>query len=543
MNSIITLREYLQKSPFKIPDYQRGYIWGKKRPGNESDSVSYMLETLKKRYSKSLETFLQGMTVCENGEETIIIDGQQRTTFLYLLLRSIGATERFDIKYDIRRKSDEELHKIDMYASESENDEFQDIYFFKKTVRLIRENLLNEQIIYDNKEDFREYLLDKVKFLYINIPDSEQAKQIFSMMNGNKALMKSEEVIKSEMLRLVSLSVKDNPVTKEDFAIEWELDSLRSRYAREWDKWLHWWNDEKVRTLFNINNSDSPTRLLLITFFSQNRNDSSQHLDDTDALTFRTFKDKILKNESVKDAKNVFDGLRRLQKRFEDTYNDSKESNKVGAILRLLGKASAWYFVKTYFTGNHIDTDIYYRCTIIGMTPREIEAMVKNGDKTVFTQKYTHFYDSINNINLYQEDKESAYRLLLMLNIDEDNKQNRESGRRFDFSIWPERSLEHIYPQSKFSADGISNGHSIGNMVLLYKNENSSFKDHDFNKKKEQYFNPDSILKKSRHLLHSICVFAEKSQWGETEITENKNSIVKCFDDIYNELKNNYYAK
>lgn len=171
MNSIITLREYLQKSPFKIPDYQRGYIWGKKRPGNESDSVSYMLETLKKRYSKSLETFLQGMTVCENGEETIIIDGQQRTTFLYLLLRSIGATERFDIKYDIRRKSDEELHKIDMYASESENDEFQDIYFFKKTVRLIRENLLNEQIIYDNKEDFREYLLDKVKFLYINIPD------------------------------------------------------------------------------------------------------------------------------------------------------------------------------------------------------------------------------------------------------------------------------------------------------------------------------------------------------------------------------------
>ncbi len=533
MNSIITLRKYLQESPFRIPEYQRGYIWGKNRLGNEVDSVTYLLETLKNGFSRSLEIFMQGMTVCKTGNDTIIVDGQQRTTFFYLLLKSLGASILFEIRYDVRHESDEELRRIELNASEDENEKYQDIYFFKKTVRLIRKWLSENKDIDECKEMFIEYLLDNIKFLYINIPDPEQAKLVFTMMNGNKALMKPEEVIKAEMLRLVSLPAVDNPASNEDYAIEWELDSLRSRYAREWDRWQHWWNDENVRTLFNITNSDNPMGLLLVTYLFQKKK--------TDTLTFRIFKDSFLEDE--KTAKSVFDGLRRLQKRFEDTYNNCMESNKVGAVLRLLDRETVRDFIRAYFATNHKDIDIYYRCVVIGMTPIEIKEMIEEDDKTVFTKKYTQFYDSINNDNLYQEDKEAAYRLLLMLNIDEDNKLNQDTGRRFDFSIWSERSLEHIYPQSKFSDDGISNGHSIGNMVLLYKNENSGFGDHDFNKKKEQYFNPNSKLKKSRHLLQSVCVFAEKSQWGEKEISENKDRIVNGFDAIYQELKNKYYAE
>lgn len=537
MNSTITLREYLRKGPFRIPDYQRGYIWGKKRPGNEADSVTYLIGTLKKGFSQSLAIFMQGMTVCETSNDTIIIDGQQRTTFFYLLLKCLESTAAFEISYDIRKVSNAALHCIGCNARETGNETFQDIYFFKKTVRLIRENVLSDATISRCKAEFCNYLLDNIKFLYINIPDPKQAKQVFTMMNGNKALMKSEEVIKAEMLRLVSLSARENPVSKEDFAIEWELDSLRSRYAREWDKWLHWWNDENVRTLFNIKTSDNAMGLLLTTYLSQESKPAA------DVLTFRVFKENFLKGGTTQEAKKVFDGLRRLQKRFEDAYNDSNESNKVGAVLRLLDRGDARSFITTYFNATRKDIDIYYRCVIIGMTPSEINKMIEDGDNIVFTQKYAHFYDSINNDNLYEEDKETAYRLLLMLNIDEDNRLNQGTGRRFDFNIWTERSLEHIYPQSKFTSDEISNGHSIGNMVLLYKNENSGFKDYDFDTKKEKYFNPDSRLKKSRHLLHSVCVFAEKPQWGEKEISENKEGVVKKFEVVYKELKDKYYAE
>ena len=36
--------------------------------------------------------------------------------------------------------------------------------------------------------------------------------------------------------------------------------NLRNKYAREWDKWLYWWNKEDVRDFFNIN---TPMGLLL----------------------------------------------------------------------------------------------------------------------------------------------------------------------------------------------------------------------------------------------------------------------------------------
>ena len=39
MNKTLTLREYLEKrKTFVIPNYQRGYVWGKKSKGNELDA-------------------------------------------------------------------------------------------------------------------------------------------------------------------------------------------------------------------------------------------------------------------------------------------------------------------------------------------------------------------------------------------------------------------------------------------------------------------------------------------------------------------------
>jgi HEPN domain-containing protein len=87
--------------------------------------------------------------------------------------------------------------------------------------------------------------------LYIDIPE-DKATKVFSMMNGSKAEMKSEELIKAELLRLASLNDSDfdKKEEKEKNAIEWDNNMLRSRYAREWDKWLQWWNREDVKKLF-----------------------------------------------------------------------------------------------------------------------------------------------------------------------------------------------------------------------------------------------------------------------------------------------------
>lgn len=568
MNATITLREYLEKGKtFVIPNYQRGYVWGKKSKKNDLDAVSFILvKSLIPGFNNNTPVFIQGITVTEKDKEIILIDGQQRTTFFYLLLKYLGYSGKVDIKYTIREESNAFLSALDINKTDfSENtiEDFQDRYFFKKTLRTIDDNL--KQI---EKEEFCNYILDYVRFLYIDIPD-DKATKVFSMMNGSKAEMKSEELIKAELLRLASLNDSDfdKKEEKEKNAIEWDNNMLRSRYAREWDKWLQWWNREDVKKLYKCSNVMG----YLVSSYLQTK-------DRDKALTFDNFKNKFLHEQKPIDAKKTFDGLRRLQKRFEDAFNSPKIYNWVGAILRIdsANEFIQWYFVEDNKPSNE-DLEKYYKWSFLGLTHKQIVG--NNTDE--FDKKYDKLYEILESDDLYNENSEEAFRLLLRLNIDEDNKQEDGAGRKFDFSIWDRndakgRSLEHIYPKSKVlhkedriikkgdnktldklpsRADGYiarascrcfegndrieASEHSIGNLVLLYKDDNSAFNDSSFEEKKSMFFlipngndKKRKMIFKSRHLLHTIYKFAQ-SEWKGEEIAKNKYQTLKEFREYY----------
>ena len=562
MNATITLREYLEKGKtFFVPNYQRGYVWGKKRPKDDRDSVSYMLDSLLDSFRNNTEVFIQGVTVSETEEGIILIDGQQRTTFFYLLLNSLGYKEPFRLEYAIRKQSNDFLSKIkEQNIEENKDEEFQDIYFFKKTLRIVRDRLTPDI----DREAFLKHALDRVKFLYINIPE-EKATTVFTMMNGNKAEMQEEELIKAELLRLASLNDSSfaRKEDKEKYAIEWDNNMLRSRYAREWDKWLQWWNRAEVRKLLKTENVMG---LLIETY--------QRTVDEENKLSYARFKDKFLKEEKPIVAKETFDGLRRMQKRFEDAFNNPTVNNKVGAIIRVINdkdKFIDWYFGRERRLGDELD--YYYRRAFLGMTHKEI--VDKNEE--VFIEKFDNLYKQLDSNELFNENPEAAFRLLLRLNIDEDNLQEDGQGRKFDFSIWDRkdsrgRSLEHIYPKSKVlheeeidgeivkrKGDGIiiedkdiddtfiwrkscrdgdveAGEHSIGNLVLLYKDDNSTFNDSSFEDKKGIFFKKYDAkhkdLFKSRHLLHTIYKFAN-SKWDGMEIAKNKRQTLEDFRNYY----------
>ena len=160
---IITLGEYLGKGKtFVIPEYQRGYIWGKNRKG-EKNSVENILTNLLQHFGSGTEIFLQGVTVTETENDIILIDGQQRTTFFYLLLKTLKYAHKFEIRYEIREASNKFLAQWtdnEDYWKEDPKEEYQDIFFFKKTVRTIKERLKGI-----DKGDFLVFLLEKIKFL------------------------------------------------------------------------------------------------------------------------------------------------------------------------------------------------------------------------------------------------------------------------------------------------------------------------------------------------------------------------------------------
>lgn len=559
MNAIITLDELINKNPkIIIPPYQRGYIWGKGRKDKSENSVEHIIKSIKENIinpSTPKPLFLQGLTVSKDSKDSNsinVIDGQQRMTFFFLLLTCLQYNKsEFEINYNVRRneeggardflrsligKSVEELNEI---AKEDINESCQDLYFFKKTIRtILSANIPKDKI---------GIIMKNIRFLYIEIPDNKAAT-IFTMMNGHKADMCEEEIIKAELLRLVSLS-DDN---SED--IRWEQNALRSRYAREWDKWLYWWNQEKVKEFYRT--EGRTMGWLLRTYFAHCAEGKKQ-------FSFECFKEICLRGEKPElSAKQTFYNLRHLQKSFEDVYNSAYEKDKnkrlhniIGAILLLLSKVDRSKFIIDYF-GNKRSFEVseYYKIIFLenSLSHTQIITFLLGNDLEELKTKKNEMLRSLSSDNLYCEDNSYAFLQLLRRNIEEDTKL----GRPFDFKIWKERSLEHIFPKSKVFDSEISkseeiednsedildrsqfngNGseHCIGNLVLLYKNENSKFGAKTVEEKKSIYFQleDDANPFRSRHLLHSMSVFA-KSSWGVKEIQENKESIL-------NEIKNYY---
>lgn len=544
-NSIKSLDGYLKlASTFIIPYYQRGYIWGKNNGSNkEDDAAAVLMKSIMDAFENKQELFLQGIITTEpKNNEVILIDGQQRTTFFYLLLRYLGSNRIFKIKYQIRTESDLFLQNIAEVAQQSrdelvqraekdETEKHQDIYYFKKTIRIIHE-VLKEKTP-NELNDLAVFLYENIKFLCIPIPE-DKAITVFSMMNGNKAVMTPEELIKAELLRLVSL---DSNID-EDAAKRWEQVLLRGKYAREWDRWLYWWNRSNVKEFYCIE-ANNTFGLLLTTYYEIHKEKSANY-------SFAGFRSLFLKGNSADQAHDLFYRLRRLQKKFEDVYNSAgnteKLHNKIGAIIKICDGKDRIKFLTDYFSNSIPQDELekWYKYIFLDISYSDIKkALVaeKNPEKykdaePIIEPAVECLINAVSDNDLYNniDYKKYAYLQLFRLNIEEDTKL----GRAFDFSCWDngKKSLEHILPQSKASG---KNEHCIGNLVLLHKNENSAFGNKSFENKKGMYFDLSENFK-SRHLLHTMSVFAGSS-WGNKEIKQNKEKIIEEIREYYGDTK------
>lgn len=549
MKNTITLQEYIdklsEKGRFVIPDYQRGYVWGQEKrshkDGFQKDAVTYLVESLKEGFKVEKDLFLQGITVCADYSDIIIVDGQQRTTFFYLLLTYLSGEKPFDLKYKVRDESNKFLAELCSKGTlenitENEDAPFQDLFFFQKTIRIFNDKL-NDM----DKKKLSAYILGHIRFLYIDIP-KDKATKLFSMMNGNKAIMRQEELVKAELLRCSSKETR--------YIGEFESNMIRGRLAREWDKWLYWWNQDEVKQFFKTDNQLG-WLLPLMT------NDES--------ISFEQFKEQNLRDGDVKTAKEIFRKMRLLQQSIEDAFDDAETYNRLGAILCIRDRAERYAVLKWYFDllnkVSHEEAaeqlEHYFNWSFIGLTHKQIV----DEDKEKYNEKRKDFLTKLESDRLYKDYYEEGARWLLRCNIMEDCSQNR----KFNFEIWSNRSLEHIYPKSKvahkegeqildFNDNPLSempvgglwredilweghaaSEHSIGNLVLLYGNNNSKFGNAEFEQKKNYFFTiKDDAGFKSRHLLHTVSVFAHSVWTGET-IAEHKQEELTHFNNSYPE--------
>lgn len=548
-NNILTIKEYFDNNTFVIPHYQRGYKWSAKEKDEEKSSVYFFCESIKNAYlnNKNVDYFIEAVTVVQEKKAApiVLVDGQQRTTTLYLIFIVL---EEFDflkdviLDYKIRKDSDEYLKNLLASEGKIEVDTtVQDIYYFNEAVKTIEE-VLNEVL---NDSCFKDFIKNNIKLLFNTIP-ANKAVNTFIALNGLKAIMKDEELIKSDLLIQSSrpiLETFDTMDREEEFGSEWKINEDRGRFSRNWDKWLYWWNQKEVRDYFGTGDKH-PLYFLLVTYWKINSEENKKSFD------FQNFKSEFI--SSPKNAKINFEGLRKLQKTFEDLYNNSESFNFLGIILKTNNsKEDALHYFLDKKNESKLAFSEYAKWSLVNATHFEIINDTKeinsktNKECLIKMEKAISAIDLLNEKFVYWDEndteyndsrKEFTFRFLMYLNLLEDTNLNR----KFDFSIWSNRSLEHIYPKSKkccldFEKTEFQEGsiHCIGNLVLLYGRDNSAFGAKDFEEKKQVYFNTGKGLEfKSRNLIHTLSVFAN-SEWGAKNILENKTKTINILKTEY----------
>lgn len=267
---------------------------------------------------------------------------------------------------------------------------------------------------------------------------------MFTMMNGGKAFMKTDELVKADILckasrsNMVQATHDYTQSVEQTLALlrkqlrfeasqDWDLNAIRSRLARQWDKWLYWWSREDVRMFFY--NTSSPMGLLLKVFCKINGDSSIEYTNRKEDVSsvFKQFQNVFLQN--AKEAKIRFEQMRKLQKRFEDLFAGCHTYNYLGLCLCIVPNEerldAICYFIENF--NQHQLLKRYALLRLAGVTHNEIT----NDEEDDITSKVQGMKSLLSEKDVYNNpsSKEYAFRALFMLNVFACD----ENGTRFKF--------------------------------------------------------------------------------------------------------------
>jgi hypothetical protein len=568
---IYSVEEYFREHTFVIPYYQRGYKWSLLKNKNGKIHLKQLLDDLKQAFEKTPEQdyHLQGITVQEQEKGSVLVDGQQRTTSLFLMLLYLAKKDLVQGKLDYRVRGKVKewiVQKFEFSSPHSvpkDESPIQDIAAFDAAWKTISEFQFPQ-----NKEDFTNFLLKKVKLIYVVL--NTDPEKVFSMMNKDKAEMTQTELIKAKLLSEASRQAFADFDTNDEGTHEWQINHLRSHFSREWDSWRKWW-EENYKFLNKAlpkpekgKLADEPelSRLLHLFWHSKlKRPGSGENLMAGCLLEeyekFIQDGDKDQGNKKT-EAVETFEGVRQLQKILEEWFANPQIYNWIGLMTHGAGAAIEFKIDKVvelldaYQQKNEED-----RASLFQEHYRETSLLrLKDSNYEDATARVTRAVEQLKG-DVYHRDYELAAQQLLRRNVQMLNNY----GLKFDFAMYSPlnnaagRSLEHIHAQSNFFTEeerkGIDKstvaesetvdidmvlGNSIGNLALVPKGFNSKLSDHPFKIKKGLVFNALQESKREKRALslclHTISLFA-KSKWEKDDAEQNKGNFIKEMKEFY----------
>lgn len=559
------------KKWYRIPEYQRPYVWGKDQIYDLLDDISFA-----QQQNKDSEYFL-GSTVfqkkdvqTENGEyiENDLLDGQQRLTTLLLLTAVIrdltsnetriktcqesifqqanpddNIPERLRIIFDIREevknfinkfvKIKKGTDKVEELKDLSQNSNVSSVKNMAIAIIVIKEYFeMDEAITID---EFFPYFRNKVLMIYVASEQLEDAFRLFTIMNDRGIKLRNSDILKAENLRALD---ENNERTK--YAKEWE--DIENYFEEDFDVFL-----SHLRTIL----VKEKARLNLLDEFEKNIYNPKSF--DKENKIYKTLPPKLRKGketfEFIINYKNNYIDL------FETDHFSRFSNYKFDNLLTVMKStlpADLWippvlkYYEKYKYSElfefiQKLDNKFSYDW-IAQYTPTKRIENINNIIKEIESSK--------SNSKLFKSD---------VFDIDINNLQSLLNGdiygRRYaryilykldylfssddeKFNVPQTISVEHILPQtpkddSEWKKNFSDNEreywtNKIGNLVLISRRKNSSQGRLDYALKKKKYFENNIEL-----FRNSVRVLTKYNEWIPNKVEENHLDVLKKIENHY----------
>lgn len=554
---------------YRIPEYQRPYVWG-------DDQVGELLEDVRRACDSNPDAhyFLGSMVLQKNAhrtdttsyEEYDLLDGQQRLTTLFLLhavIRDLASDttrkdncqtavyqmanpddrvpERSRIVFDIRDEVRDFVQEfVQKNGGTLQHDDLRRLAKQKEgdtSVMHMASALLRIHAFFATNtttDKFFPFLRNNVLMIYVAAEGLEDAFQLFTVMNNRGIKLRNSDILKAQNLK--ELPECDRKAQ----AKKWE--AIENRFGEEFDNFLSHIRTILVKQKAGVN---------LLKEYEEN----IYHPREFDRST-QTYNSKT---PLLTKGKATFDFIDRHYRHYValfDTRHFSVAQNYAIdnqlTLMQLGLEAEHWIAPLLAYFDRHKEHRLieFLRLLdnkvsadwMVALTPTDrvknanaiIQAIESIPDLDALFAAPVFDFNASSLSNTFDGEvygRRFARYLLLKLDL-------ISHGNTTRFQPPLTLSIEHILPQnpkddSQWRKDFTDGERAewtdkLGNLIFLSRHKNSAQGNLDFTLKKERYFKSNIEL-----FSHSIRVFQNFSTWELKDLASNHTFVVQQLRNCY----------
>jgi len=548
---------------FRIPEYQRPYVWDK-------DQVLELLDDVMQARNSNPESqyFLGSMVLQKKDKqdgttnyiEYDLLDGQQRLTTLFLITAVVrdltpstnssrlktcyetiyqmanpddNIPERLRVVFDIREQVKDFINEFvktegatnkeeDLKLKVNDNEEDISIRNMSKAILNIREFFKTNSI-----DDFFPYLRSNVLMIYVCAEDLEDAFRLFTIMNSRGVKLRNSDILKAENLG----KVKDN-TKRLELAKKWE--ETESYFAEDFDAFLSHLRTILVKqkaavsllkefedNIYNPKSFDRNTKTYTnLPPLLQKGEDTFKFVDK-----YKKHYEQLFDNDNyaLTGSFELLNFLHLMQKGFEADfwiapllrYYDKYKNSKLIEFVKALDNKFANDWLLGYSPTQRIEN--------VNSIIQKIDD-AKNEDEvlndSILTLDKNELLTTLQG-NIYG--RRAARYILLKLDL-------LYHGHTSKMEMPDTISIEHILPQnpndgSQWKQDFTDIQREewtnrIGNLVLISRRKNSSQGNKEYADKKNKYFKSNIEL-----FSNSVRIYNQFATWTFADLQKNQNEV------------------